>query len=79
MIEERTIDYEHGTTAVRHELVEPSGERTAAHYELRVYTATELVQLAARDAGFEQVACHGDFDGTPVSRDTRLRRPVVAS
>ena len=71
LIEERTIDYERGTTFVRHELVEASGTRTRAHYEMRVYTATELVGLV-RDAGFEQVACHGDLDGTPLSRDTRL-------
>ncbi len=71
LIEERTIDYERGTTSVRHELVEASGTRNRAHYEMRVYTATELIGLL-REAGFEQVACHGDFDGTPLSRDTRL-------
>ena len=69
LIEERTIDYGRGTTFVRHELVEASGKRTRAHYEMRVYTATELIGLV-RDAGFEQVVCHGDFDGTPLSRDT---------
>jgi SAM-dependent methyltransferase len=71
LIEERTIDYERGTTGVRHELVEADGTRLAAHYELRVYTATELIGLV-RDAGFDHVACNGDFDGTPLSRDTRL-------
>lgn len=71
LIEERTIDYGRGTTFVRHELVEASGKRTRAHYEMRVYTATELIGLV-RDAGFEQVVCHGGFDGTPLSRDTRL-------
>jgi ubiquinone/menaquinone biosynthesis C-methylase UbiE len=72
MIEERAIDYERGTTSVRHELVEPDGTRISAPYELRVYTVTELIAFA-RGAGFEHVACYGDFDGeTPVSRDTRL-------
>ena len=43
------IDYERGTTRVRHELVEPDGhERTRAHYEIRVYTATELIAWSGR-------------------------------
>jgi ubiquinone/menaquinone biosynthesis C-methylase UbiE len=71
MVEQRTIDYERGVTAVIHQLVEQSGNRIAARYELRVYTATELIGFA-RDAGFEHVSCHGDFDETPLSRDTRL-------
>jgi ubiquinone/menaquinone biosynthesis C-methylase UbiE len=76
MIEERLFDYERGLSVTRHELVEPDGTRIAAPYEFRVYTATELIAIA-RDAGFEHVACYGDFDRTPLSRDTRL--VVVAS
>jgi SAM-dependent methyltransferase len=71
VIEERTFDYERGTTAVRYELVEQSGERRSVPYELRVYTATELIGFV-REAGFEQVTCYGDYDGAPLSRDTRL-------
>jgi ubiquinone/menaquinone biosynthesis C-methylase UbiE len=71
MIEQRMFDYERGMIAVTHELVEPSGNRIAASYELRVYTATELIGMV-RDAGFERVSCYGDFDQTPLSRDTRL-------
>jgi SAM-dependent methyltransferase len=71
LIEEREIDYERGMTLVRHELAETSGERVAARYELRVYTATELIAFA-RDAGFDHVSCYGDFDRTPLSRETRL-------
>jgi ubiquinone/menaquinone biosynthesis C-methylase UbiE len=71
LIEERLIDYERGLSVVRHELVEPDGTRISAPYEFRIYTVTELVAMA-RDAGFEQVSCYGDFDKTPVSRDTRL-------
>jgi len=56
---------------VTHEVVEPDGNRLSVRYELRVYAATELIGFA-RDAGFEQVACYGDFDETPLSRDTRL-------
>jgi SAM-dependent methyltransferase len=71
VVEERMFDYERGTIAVRHELVERTGGRRSVPYELRVYTATELIELV-RLAGFEQIVCHGDYDGTPLSRDTRL-------
>ena len=71
LIEDRQIDYERGLSVVRHELVEPDGTRIGVPYEFRVYTATELIAFA-RDAGFEHVSCYGDFDKTPLSRDTRL-------
>jgi ubiquinone/menaquinone biosynthesis C-methylase UbiE len=71
MIEERAIDYERGLSVTRHELVEPDGTRISAPYEFRVYTATELIAFA-REAGFEQIACYGDFEKTPLSRETRL-------
>ena len=71
LIEEREIDYARGMTIVRHEIVQADGTRITAPYEMRVYTATELIGFV-RDAGFEHVECHGDFDGTPLSRETRL-------
>ena len=71
MIEERAFDHERGVIVVRHELVEADGTRLTAPYELRVYTATELVAFV-RAAGFDEVACHGDFEASPLSRDTRL-------
>ncbi len=71
LIEEQAIDYERGMTVVTHEVVEPDGSRISVPYELRVYTTTELIGFA-RDAGFEQISCYGDFDETPLSRDTRL-------
>ncbi len=71
LIEERAIDYERGLSMVTHEVVEPDGNRLSVRYELRVYTATELIGFV-RDAGFEQISCYGDFDETPLSRDTRL-------
>ena len=71
MIEKREIDYERGLSVTTHELVEKDGTRRRVPYEMRVYTATEWTAMA-RGAGFEQVACYGDFDETPLSRDTRL-------
>jgi ubiquinone/menaquinone biosynthesis C-methylase UbiE len=71
LVEDRQIDFERGTTLVRHELVPAEGERVRVEYECRVYTATELIAMV-RGAGFERVECRGDFDGTPLSRETRL-------
>jgi SAM-dependent methyltransferase len=71
MIERREFDYERGVVRTVHGLVDPSGTRVTAPYEVRCYTATDLVGLL-RDAGFEHVTCLGDLEGAPLSRDTRL-------
>jgi SAM-dependent methyltransferase len=71
MLEEREFDLERGVNVVRFEVVEPDGDRIDASYELRVYSATELAALA-RAAGFTQIDCYGDFDGAPLSRESRL-------
>jgi SAM-dependent methyltransferase len=71
MLEEREFDLERGVNVVRFELVEPDGSRLDASYELRVYSATELSALA-RGAGFAEIACYGDFEGGPLSRESRL-------
>jgi ubiquinone/menaquinone biosynthesis C-methylase UbiE len=47
------------------------GERRSVSYRIRVYTATELVKLL-REAGFGEIDCFGDFEGGPLSRETRL-------
>lgn len=57
-------------------VVLPDGRRR--HFDVRLYTATELVGLATR-AGFTDVDVTGDWQGTPLSPETRLvlraRRP----
>ena len=40
-------------------------------YELRIYTATELVEMA-RSAGFTDISCYGGFEGEELTSDTRL-------
>ena len=40
-------------------------------FRLRCYTATELVKLLA-EVGFTNIDCFGDFEGAPLSRETRL-------
>lgn len=47
------------------------GEPQEWPYELRVYTPTELVEMA-RAAGFEEIACYGGFESEELSPDTRL-------
>jgi len=40
-------------------------------YEIRCYTATELVEMA-REAGFEDVTCYGGYDGEELTFEARL-------
>jgi ubiquinone/menaquinone biosynthesis C-methylase UbiE len=40
-------------------------------YEIRTYTATELVEMLS-EAGFEDVACYGGLAGEELTFDTRL-------
>ncbi len=47
------------------------GEWQEFPYRLRIYTPTELVEMA-REAGFEEVACYGGFEGEELTTDTRL-------
>ena len=47
------------------------GERRSVTFRLRCYTATELVKLLA-EVGFTEIECFGDFEGAPLSRETRL-------
>ena len=69
-LEERRIDYVAGE--VENDLTLLAvGERRSATYRIRVYTATELVKLLA-EVGFTAIECFGDFEGAPLSRETRL-------
>ena len=69
-LEERRIDYVAGE--VENDLTLLAvGERRSATYRIRVYTATELVKLLA-EVGFTGIECFGDFEGAPLSRETRL-------
>jgi SAM-dependent methyltransferase len=69
-VEERRFDYVAGQieTDLTYLAV---GERHSVTFRLRVYTATELVKLLA-EVGFAEVDCFGDFEGGPLSRETRL-------
>jgi SAM-dependent methyltransferase len=69
-LEERRFDYVTGEieTDLTYLAV---GERHSVTFRLRVYTATELVRLLA-EVGFGEIDCFGDYEGGPLSRETRL-------
>jgi SAM-dependent methyltransferase len=69
-LEERRFDYVAGEieTDLTYLAV---GERRSVTFRLRVYTATELVKLLA-EVGFGEIECFGDYEGRPLSRETRL-------
>ena len=70
LLEERRFDYSAGVIETDHTYF-AVGERRSVTFKLRVYTATELVKLLA-DAGFAEIECFGDYEGGPLSRETRL-------
>jgi SAM-dependent methyltransferase len=70
LLEERRFDYVLGETEVDHTYLSV-GERRSITFRIRVYTATELVKLLA-EIGFGEIECFGDFEGAPLSRETRL-------
>jgi SAM-dependent methyltransferase len=71
LVEERRFDVLEGEIETKLTLVEPDGGRDSLRYRLRVYTATELARLV-REAGFDDVQAYGDYEGAPLSIDTRL-------
>ncbi len=70
LIEERRFDPVPGELEVDHTIL-TVGERRGVTFRLRIYSATELVRLLA-DIGFGEIECFGDFEGGPLSRETRL-------
>jgi ubiquinone/menaquinone biosynthesis C-methylase UbiE len=70
LLEERRFDPVAGEIETDHTFLSV-GERRGVTFRLRCYTATELVKLLA-DVGFGEIECFGDFEGGPLSRETRL-------
>jgi ubiquinone/menaquinone biosynthesis C-methylase UbiE len=71
VLEEREFDQVTSMISTTMTLFTPAEGVSSLSYELRVYTATELSEMA-REAGFEDVACYGGFDGEELTWDTRL-------
>ena len=70
LLEERRFDYLNGEIETDHTYL-AVGERRSITFHLRVYTATELAKLLV-EIGFSEIECFGDFEGAPLSRETRL-------
>jgi ubiquinone/menaquinone biosynthesis C-methylase UbiE len=71
LLEQRTFDPVGGVTQTTQTLIDKSGDRDSRTFEVRVYTATELVAML-RAAGFSKATCHGDLHGAPFATGTRL-------
>jgi SAM-dependent methyltransferase len=70
LLEERRFDYLRGEIETVHTYF-AVGDRRSVTFRLRVYTATELARLLT-EIGFDEIDCFGDFEGAPLSRETRL-------
>jgi SAM-dependent methyltransferase len=70
LMEERRFDYVTGEIETDHTYLAVE-ERRSVTFRLRVYTATELVKLLA-EIGYVAIECFGDYEGAPLSRETRL-------
>jgi ubiquinone/menaquinone biosynthesis C-methylase UbiE len=71
LLERRTFDAAAGVAQTTQTLIDGGGERESRTFSVRVYSATELIAMLGR-AGFEDVRCYGDLDGSPFGMETRL-------
>jgi ubiquinone/menaquinone biosynthesis C-methylase UbiE len=71
LIEEREFDQAEAVVRARMIHIPDSGGRREYPYAMRIYTASELTELA-RAAGFEQVECYGGYEGEELTLDARL-------
>jgi ubiquinone/menaquinone biosynthesis C-methylase UbiE len=68
-LEERAPDWEAGTVDTYRLIVSPTNERVERPYVLRIYSAKEWLEML-REAGFDDVAAFGAWDGvTPTTPD----------
>lgn len=71
LLEQRTFDAAAGVATTTQTLIDGAGGRDVRTWSVRVYTATELLAMAAR-AGFGSVKAYGDFDANPFAPRSRL-------
>lgn len=71
LLEEGSFDQVEGVFKNTITYVPESGERREFPYALRIYTATEVVEMA-REAGFTEIACRGGYEGEELTLDSRL-------
>ena len=71
LIEEGSFDQVTGMYSDKIIWIPDEGPQREFPYEIRTYTATELVEML-RGAGFEDVRCYGGVDGEELTFETRL-------
>jgi SAM-dependent methyltransferase len=71
LLTEHRVDRVAGTVELIHTYMPAGGPPETRTIGWRAYSATELVRMLA-DAGFADVACHGNLEGGPFGPDTRL-------
>jgi ubiquinone/menaquinone biosynthesis C-methylase UbiE len=71
LIEEGSFDQVESVYSNTMTYIPDQGPKSELPYELRTYTATELVEML-REAGFEDAACYGGYEGEELTLDTRL-------
>ncbi len=71
VLSDRRFDPVAGVLTVTETLIAPDRSKNSHSYQLRVYTAGELIQML-HDAGFDEVQTFGGYEGQPFSPDTRL-------
>ena len=71
LLEEGSFDQVGGVYSNTLVWIPNDGPRRKFPYELRVYTATELVEML-REAGFEDVVVYGGYEGEELTFETRL-------
>jgi SAM-dependent methyltransferase len=71
LLSESRIDRVAGMVEMTHTYMPAGGVPQARTIHWRAYSATELVRMLA-DAGFGEIACYGDLEGTSFGPQTRL-------
>jgi SAM-dependent methyltransferase len=69
VLEQRTLDLMAGRMAVEMTVLYPDGRRQTWPYDVRLYTAPEVVRML-REAGLEVIDVFGGYDGAPLTLDS---------
>ena len=71
LLEEREFDQVEALTHDTFSYRPSTGEPRTVRYSIRIYTVTEVVRML-RAAGFDRVDAYGDYEGGPLTLDSRL-------
>ncbi len=71
LLEEGTFDQAAGLYENTMVYLRDDGRRQEFPYSIRIYSATDVVEMA-REAAFDEVVCYGGFEQEELTLDTRL-------